>query len=69
MSSILKIYEVRYTYYGTQKYCYTDNFVDFYASYTEVKPKLNRLLFHKEFYNKINGYISERPNEVGKKES
>jgi hypothetical protein len=43
--------------------------MDFYASYTEVEPKLNRLLFHKEFYNKINGYISERPNEVGKKES
>ena len=69
MLSTLKIYQVKYTYYGTQKYCYTDNFVDFYASYTEVKPKQNRLLFHKEFYNKINGYISKRPNEVGEKES
>jgi hypothetical protein len=40
--------------------------MDFYASYTEVEQKLNRLLFHKEFYNKINGYISERSNEMGK---
>ena len=66
MSNTLKIYQVRYTYYGTRKYCYTDNFMDFYASYTEVEPKLNRLLFHKEFYTKINGYISERSNEMGK---
>ena len=39
--------------------------MDFYASYTEVEPKLNRLLFHKEFYDKVNGYISKRSNEVG----
>ena len=62
----LKIYQIKYTYYGTRKYCYTHNFVDFYASYTEVEPKLNRLLFHKEFYDKVNGYISKRSNEVGK---
>ena len=61
----LKIYQIKYTYYGTRKYCYTHNFVDFYAIYTEVEPKLNRLLFHKEFYNKVNGYISKRSNEVG----
>ena len=60
MSSILKIYEVKYTYYGKRKYCYTDNFIDFYASYTEVKPKQNRLLFHKEFYDKIKEYDTER---------
>jgi len=66
LSNTLKIYQVRYTYYGTRKYCYTDNFMDFYTCYTEVEPKLNRLLFHKEFYTKINGYISERPNEMGK---
>jgi hypothetical protein len=56
----MKIYQVKYTYYGTQKYCYTDNFIDFYASYTEVKPKLNRLLFHKEFYDKIKEYDTKR---------
>jgi hypothetical protein len=35
------------------KYCYTDNFIDFYANYPEVKTKENRLLFTKSFYEKV----------------
>jgi hypothetical protein len=35
------------------KYCYTDNFIDFYANYPEVETKQNRLLFKKEFYEKV----------------
>ncbi len=53
MLNILKIYQVKYTHYGTTKYCYTDNFTDFYGCYTEVEPKINRLKFKKEFYEKI----------------
>jgi hypothetical protein len=49
----LKIYQVKYTHYGTTKYCYTSNFIDFYANYPEVETKQNRLLFKKEFYEKV----------------
>ena len=49
----MKIYQIKYTHYGTLKYCYTDNFNDFYANYPEVKTKENRLLFTKQFYEKV----------------
>jgi hypothetical protein len=49
----LKIYQIKYRHFGTLKYCYTDNFIDFYANYTEVETKQNRLLFKKEFYEKV----------------
>jgi hypothetical protein len=49
----LKIYQIKYRHFGTLKYCYTDNFIDFYANYPEVETKQNRLLFKKEFYEKV----------------
>jgi len=49
----LKIYQIKYTHFGTVKYCYTNNFIDFYANYPEVELKQNRLLFKKEFYEKV----------------
>jgi hypothetical protein len=49
----LKIYQIKYTNYGILKYCYTDNFIDFYLNYPEVKTKENRLLFTKSFYEKV----------------
>jgi hypothetical protein len=49
----LKIYQIKYRHFGTLKYCYTDNFIDFYANYPEVQTKENRLLFKKEFYEKV----------------
>lgn len=49
----MKIYQIKYTHYGTVKYCYTNNFIDFYANYPEVEIKQNRLLFKKEFYEKV----------------
>jgi hypothetical protein len=49
----LKIYQIKYRHFGTLKYCYTDNFIDFYANYSEVETKQNRLLFKKEFYEKV----------------
>ncbi len=49
----MKIYQIKYRHFGTLKYCYTDNFIDFYANYTEVETKQNRLLFKKEFYEKV----------------
>jgi hypothetical protein len=49
----LKIYQIKYRHFGTLKYCYTDNFIDFYANYPEVETKQNRLLFKKEFYEKM----------------
>ncbi len=49
----MKIYQIKYRHFGTLKYCYTDNFIDFYANYPEVETKQNRLLFKKEFYEKV----------------
>lgn len=49
----MKIYQIKYTHFGTVKYCYTNNFIDFYANYPEVEIKQNRLLFKKEFYEKV----------------
>ena len=49
----MKIYQIKYTHYGILKYCYTDNFIDFYLNYPEVKTKENRLLFTKSFYEKV----------------
>jgi len=49
----LKIYQIKNRHFGTLKYCYTDNFIDFYANYPEVETKQNRLLFKKEFYEKV----------------
>ncbi len=49
----MKIYQIKYRHFGTLKYCYTDNFIDFYANYPEVETKQNRLLFKKEFYEKM----------------
>ena len=49
----MKIYQIKYTHYGILKYCYTDNFIDFYVNYPEVKTKENRLLFTKQFYEKV----------------
>lgn len=49
----MKIYQIKYTHFGTVKYCYTNNFIDFYANYPEVELKQNRLLFKKEFYEKM----------------
>jgi hypothetical protein len=49
----LKIYQIKYTHFGTVKYCYTDNFTDFYANYPEVQTKQNRLELKKEFYQKV----------------
>jgi len=49
----LKIYQIKYRHFGTLKYCYTDNFIDFYADYNEVKTKQNKLSFKQEFYEKV----------------
>ena len=49
----MKIYQIKYRHFGTLKYCYTCNFIDFYANYPEVETKQNRLLFKKEFYEKM----------------
>ena len=49
----MKIYQIKYRHFGTLKYCYTDNFIDFYANYPEVETKQNRLLLKKEFYEKV----------------
>ena len=49
----LKIYQVRYTEYGTRKWCYTKNFIDCFPSRDEAITGINRLKFKKEFYDKL----------------
>ena len=49
----LKVYQVRYTEYGTRKWCYTNNYKDCYLSIQDLKNNINRILFTKEFYEKL----------------
>jgi hypothetical protein len=49
----LKTYQVRYTEYGVVKWCYTNNLTECYLSIQDMTDKKNRLLFTKEFYEKL----------------
>ena len=49
----MKVYQIKYTHYGTLKYSYTDNFIDFYKLPTDIKTKTNLILEQKEFYEKV----------------
>jgi hypothetical protein len=53
LSNILKTYQVRYTEYGVVKWCYTNNLTDCYLSIQDLKENKNRLLFKKDFYEKL----------------
>ena len=44
-----KVYQVKYSHYGSTKYCYTSNFIDCYEDFN-----LTKLIKEKpEFYEKL----------------
>jgi len=45
--------QIRYREYGVLKWCYTDDFVNYYRKYKECIDKKNLLIFEKEFYEKM----------------
>ena len=59
----MKIYQIKYNNNGVLKYCYTNNFIDFYASYTDVKAKTNIIIEKKEFYEKVQKVWADKKNQ------
>lgn len=59
----MKIYQIKYNNHGVLKYCYTNNFTDFYASYTDVKAKTNIIIEKKEFYEKVQKVWADKKNQ------
>jgi hypothetical protein len=59
LSNILKTYQVRYTHYGVVKWCYTNNFKDCYLSIPDLNNNKDRLLFTKEFYEKLSNFVNK----------
>ena len=53
MQDTLKIYQIKYSHYGTTKWCYTINFIDYYPGYVEAEQGKNRLDLKKEFQEKV----------------
>jgi hypothetical protein len=68
LQDTLKVYQVRYTEYGTRKWCYTSNFTDCYPSINEAITGINRLKFTQEFYDKL--WIFQQTNlQSGQKQT
>jgi hypothetical protein len=49
----LKTYQIKYKKQGIQKYAYTSDFINFYPTYLDVKPKTNLITEKNEFYEKV----------------
>jgi len=49
----LKIYQIKYLKQGIQKYAYTSDFINYYASHKDVKTKTNLIIEKKEFYEEV----------------
>jgi hypothetical protein len=49
----LKIYQIKYQKQGIQKYAYTSDFINYYASHKDVKTKTNLIIEKKEFYEAV----------------
>ena len=49
----MKIYQVKYQKQGIQKYAYTSDFIDYYASHKDLKTKTNLITEKKEFYEAV----------------
>lgn len=49
----MKIYQVKYKKGGIQKYAYTSDFIDYYATHKDVKTKTNLITEKKEFYEEV----------------
>jgi len=46
----MKVYQIKYTHFGSVKYCYTVNFFDCYPTRQDAIEGINRLKFKKQFY-------------------
>ena len=49
----MKIYQVKYQKQGIQKYAYTSDFINYYASHKDLKTKTNLITEKKEFYEAV----------------
>ena len=49
----MKIYQVKYQKQGIQKYAYTSDFINYYASHKDLKTKTNPITEKKEFYEAV----------------
>lgn len=49
----MKIYQIKYNFRGIRRYAYTSDFIDYYASYMDVKTKTNLITEKKEFYEEV----------------
>ena len=57
-----KIYQIKYNHYGVTKYCYTDNFIEYYKTYPDVKTKTNLIIEKKQFYEEMQKMWSDKKN-------
>lgn len=58
----MKIYQIKYSHYGIIKYYYTDNFIEYYKTYPDVKTKTNIIIEKKEFYEEMQKMWSDKKN-------
>jgi hypothetical protein len=49
----LKIYQIKYKRGGIQKYAYTSDFIDYYATHKNAKTKTNLITEKKQFYEEV----------------
>jgi len=49
----MKIYQIKYNFRGIRRYAYTSDFINYYASYMDVKTKTNLITEKKEFYEEV----------------
>jgi hypothetical protein len=52
----MRVFQIKYTYCGSVKYCYTINFFDCYPTRQDAIDGTNRLLFKKQFYELLIKY-------------
>lgn len=49
----MKIYQIKYNFRGIRRYAYTSDFINYHASYMDVKTKTNLITEKKEFYEEV----------------
>jgi hypothetical protein len=59
----MKIYQIKYSHYGIIKYSYTDDFIEYYNTYPDVKTKTNVIIEKKQFYEEMQKMWSDKKNQ------
>lgn len=49
----MKVYQIKYQKQGIQKYAYTSDFINYYATHMDVKRKTNLIIEKKQFYEEV----------------